>query len=293
MSRPRTAGGLGILALVVLMSGCLPRQHAPRTAEFFDRVRGWAGGGGGTYLQTTLIDVPAPDPYVDRDLWAAAGVGNPLGPEQTALLELNGLRVRVVSGVVPPRFLELVSSEQSTLDPMLRSASADKAKVVPVNGPIPDAAFRVRTDLRADDVKVDVTGAECGLAITATPTADGKVTLRCEPRVQHGDRQAWLRPTADGTGFARAEGKPLNAYPTFAFDVAIGPHDYLIVGPTEAPAETLGELFFRAAVGDRVRQRVLVVRAGTHADVADRPGSARTTAEAAALTPDLPPNRRR
>ncbi|MCZ2342926.1 MAG: hypothetical protein LC104_14225 [Bacteroidales bacterium] len=277
-----------MLALVAV-GGCVPRQQTIRTAEFFQRVRGWAGmqSGAGVYLQTALIDVPAPNRYLDHELWSAPAVANPVSPEQTALLELNGLRVRVISGVAPPRFLELVTSEHSVLNPMLRSAPPDTPKVIPVNGPLQQAQCRVRTDLKADDTELVLTDAECGLRITAQPTENGKITLTCEPQVQHGANQAWIRPNADGTGFMRKEQKAQSGYPTLSWEVTAGPHDYLIIGPTEDPTGTLGELFFHARSGEQVRQRVLVVRTGKRAEAAPthptRPS--RTNAAAAAQSP--------
>lgn len=290
MPRPRTVGASAFVILaVVAVGGCVPRQQTIRTAEFFQRMRGWAGiqSGSGVYLQTALIDVPAPNRYLDQELWSAPAVANPVSPEQTALLELNGLRVRVISGVAPPRFLELVTSEHSVLNPMLRSAPPDTPKVIPVNGPLKQAQCRVRTDLKADETELTLTDAECGLRITAQPTENGKITLTCEPQVQHGASQAWIRPTADGTGFMRKEQKAQSGYTTLTWEVTLGAHEYLIVGPSEDPTGTLGELFFYSRTGEQVRQRVLVVRTGKRAEAAPATGPSRTNAAAAAQSPSF------
>lgn len=290
MPRPRMAGGIACVILAVIaVGGCVPRQQTIRTAEFFQRVRGWAGvqSGSGVYLQTALIDVSAPNPYLDHELWSAASVTNPVSPEQTALLELNGLRVRVISGVAPPRFLEMVTSEHTVLNPMLRSAPPDTPKVIPVNGPLAQARCRVRPDLKSDDTELSLTDVECGIRITARPTENGKITLLCEPQMQHGDSQAWIRPRADGTGFTRQEQKAQSDYTTLSWEITAGPHDYLIVGPCEDPAGTLGEVFFHSRTGEQVRQRVLVVRAGKRAEAASPPVPVRTNAAAAAQSPGI------
>jgi hypothetical protein len=107
--------------------------------------------------------------------------------------------------------------------------------------------------------------------------------LHCELQVQHGDRQGWLKPSADGTAFAREDHKPLAAYPTLSWEVTVGPSDYLVVGAAEQPADTLGQAFFFAAGDGRQRQRVLVVRAGRGPTPAEaRPNQHRVPAAAAA-----------
>ena len=263
MRRPRMAGG--VLLALAAVSGCLPRQEVPHASHWLDRARGKAGSpfaADTVVLQTTLIDQPAPDAYLTEDLWAAGTVTDPLPAELAALLEVNGLRVRVVTGVPPAKFLSLVGSEDSAVSPMVRGCAPGKPKVVPVNGPLDKLSFQVQTDLKADRAKLDVQDAECGLSVTAKPAADGRIRLTCEPQVQHGTRQTWLRPTADGTAFKRQEQKTLTAYPTLTWDVTVGPDEYLIVGPTPDPAGTLGKAFFYAESAEQIRQRVLVVKAG-------------------------------
>lgn len=268
MRRPRMAGRVVVACCALacgLATGCvLPKEVGSRTAGWYDRVRGGTGnpaGAGGLYLQTALLDRAAPDPFLSGDLWSTTAATNPLSAEQSALLELNGVRVRVVGGIPPAQLVSLLSSEDA-LSPMARTVRPGTPKVVPVNGPVDAARFAVRRDLKADPSPTELTDVECGLAVTARPADGGRVTLRCAPQVQFGDRQQYLKPTADGTGFARQEQKPLDAYPTLGFEVTVGPGEYLVVGPTADPAGTLGQAFFYATAGDRVRQRVLVVRAG-------------------------------
>jgi hypothetical protein len=291
MCRPRTAGKLAAIcaALVGLVSGCaLPREVGTRTAGWYDRVRGGTGNPAGTpglYLQTAVLDRTAPDPFLSQELWAAAAASNPLSAEQSALLEVNGFRARVVGGIPPARLVSLLSSPDA-LDPMARTVRAGEPKVVPVNGPTEAARFAVRADLKGDPAPVELADVECGLAVTARPADNGRVTLQCVPEVQHGDRQQFLKPTADGA-FDRREQKPRDGYPTLGFEVTLGPGEYLVVGPTADPAGTLGGAFFVAAAGDRVRQRVLVVRAGTagpgsaEAGPTGRPTTAAAAAQAA------------
>jgi hypothetical protein len=286
MPRPRMASGW-CSGILLLLAGCLPRQESTRTAEFLDRVRGWTGIGSapGIYLQTGLIERPAPDPYLDRELWSAPGVMNPLEPEQTALLELNGFQVRVIRGVPPPRFLEYISSEQSLIQPMLRAAPANTPKVIPINGPLDRVQLRVRPDLKADDSEEEYATVDCGIKVLARPASGGKVTLKCEPQFQHGQRQSWLRPSDDGTKFMRKEQKPLVAYSNFAWETTLGPHDYLLVGMIEDADGTLGQAFFQVTMPHQLRHRVLVIRASRQESPVVAGFPTRTSAAASAVPP--------
>ncbi|SRR5581483_4495303 len=255
MRRPGKASGLVVLVCAAA-TGCLFRGSEARSTGWF---HGLTGGDSGLAIRTVLIDRPAGDPYLTRGLWASAG--KPVPHEQATLLAQNGLRVGVLTGLIPGEFEQLITSEQATVSPMHRTLQPNKPKVVPVNGPLDRCSYRVLHDLAADPARVELTGAECGLSVTARPAEGGQVTLLCEPQVQHGEKQAWLKPTTDGTGFARRDAKPLETYPTLSFEVTLGPQDYLLVGPTEDPADTLGQALFYSLSEDRARQRVLVIRA--------------------------------
>lgn len=253
---PRVLTGVGLLLLAV-SAGCLPKAEQLRPAAIWDRMRG--AGPGGFVVRSALIERPAGDAYLNRGLWAEAG--RPLAPELTALLGQNGLRVGVFTGVLPGEFDRLVQTGHSTIDAMDRSFAPGRAKVLPVNGPSDRAAFRLLTDLAASPVPCDFVAVECGFSVTASKFDGDRVKLVLEPQLQHGDKQLYLKASADETGFTRQDRKPLEAYAALTFEVTVGPKDYLIVGPTADPADTLGSAFFFHATPDRVRQQLLVIRA--------------------------------
>lgn len=282
MRRPRKAGGLLIALCAAMTTGCLFQGGESRSAGWLDRIRGQANAPpDGLVLRTVLIERPAGDPYLNNELWVAAG--QPVPHELSALLARNGLRVGLLSGMVPGEFDRLVTSESATVSPMLRTARPGQPKVIPVNGPLDRCAYQAIHDLAASPAPVELTGAECGVSVTAYPADGGRVRLVCEPQVQHGERQGWLKPTADGTGFLRRDAKPLEAYPTLAWDVTIGPNDYLVVGAASDPSERLGQAFFFNTDENRVRQRVLVIRASRTPTAAEM-GRLSATPTPAALT---------
>src|SRR5205085_1613068 len=80
MPRPRCAGGVAVAAALAAV-GCLSLPKAPTSAGWLDPYNGFgtAAPPGKGLRQTTLIDQPAGDPYLTRELSAAPG--KPLPPE--------------------------------------------------------------------------------------------------------------------------------------------------------------------------------------------------------------------
>ncbi len=260
MPRPRTAAGLLLaLAVVPALAGCFFRKSEHRAANWLDEMRARATPEGTLALRTVLIERPVGDQYLSGDLWASAG--KPLTHAHATLLARNGVRVGVFAGVIPSEFDRLIHSEHSTIDPTHRTTQPDAPKVIPVNGPLDRCSFHAQAELTAEPAAVDVSAAECGLSVTAYPADGGRVRLVCEPQVQHGERQPFLKPTSDGTGFTREDRKPLESYPTLGWEITLAPTDYLVVGAAEDAAGTLGRAFFFTGTEDQLRQRVLVIRA--------------------------------
>ncbi|MFO0849527.1 MAG: hypothetical protein U0871_13370 [Gemmataceae bacterium] len=256
MRRPRTAA-----CVLVVAAGCFSPDLGPRQANWFDRVREQTGAAlaDGLVLRTGLIELPPGDPFLTTELWAAAG--KPVPHEQAVLLARNGLRVGVLGGLTPARFDALTASDATFKFGTDRTFKPGAPRVVPVNGPLDRAAVRTVADLSADPAERTFTAAECGLSVTARPAAGGRVTLTCEPQVQYGDKELFLTAAADGSGFARTDHKPREAYPALRFEVTLAADEYLVVGPTAEPDGTLGQALFFDAADGRVRQRVLVIRA--------------------------------
>jgi hypothetical protein len=215
-------------------------------------------------VQSVLIEQPVGDPFLNRDLWAA---GWPAAGGQTrALLAENGLRAAVLGGNLPPRFQALLDSEPDTVNPHGLTFATRKDAVIPTAGPIDRCEYEVRTGLGGKPERVELREARCGVLVRPEATPDGRVRVWCEPQVQHGERQEWLRPTADGTQFVVQGEVPLEKYPALGFDVALGPNDYLLIGWDADRDGTLGAAMFAVEAGGRPRQRVLVVRAGRTGD---------------------------
>jgi hypothetical protein len=223
------------------------------------------------YLESVLLERPVGDRFLDRDLWAdALPVGS---PEARVLLGENGLRAGRLVGPPPQRFQELLDAGAGALDGRRMTGAARAEKVLPTSGPHERCAFEFRPDFSRREA-VALAQARCGVLVRPEPAGPGCVKLSCEPQIQHGERRELFRPSADSTRLVKADEIPLARYPELAFDVPLGPNEYLLIGWHADRPGTLGAALFAVRADGQPRQRVLVVRA-RQAD----PGAA----------PDLPP----
>ena len=253
-------GAIGAISATAVMAGCFAfdRRTVPESASPKVERTSFAGAVDRVILDYRLVDQPAGDPFATDGIWQAAR--SILPHDQEALLAENGLRVGMISGVVPPDFLARVTTERYLIDPRAYATKAGEEKIIPINGPVERAAIQVLRDWKSAREELTAAGVECGLAVTGMPAERHQIQFTCEPAIQFGDKQAWLRPSADRTQFVWDRSKTKDLFSTLAWQAVLGSGDYLIIGPTAQPSGTLGELFFFAAEPARTRQRFLVIR---------------------------------
>jgi len=259
----RVAGGIIVLcALAGAGIGCKKPLNSPAQPASSTIARSLSPmiPPEGLLVQSVLIEQPIGDQFLDRDLWAST---RPVGePETRALLAENGLRAGVLSGVLPQRFQDLLDSEADIVSPPNEmSFNSRKEAVVPTAGPIDPCRFKLLSDLAGAPQSIEFAQARCGVLVRPRVEAGGRVMLYCEPQIQHGERRDRYRPNEDGTGFVKTEELPLEKYPWLGFDAVLGPGDCLVIGWNAEQDRTLGQVLFAAEIGNRPRQRVLVIRA--------------------------------
>ena len=232
----------------------------------FDKVFGQTPAQG-LFVESVLIERPVGDSVLDRELWSQARTALP--PETDAILAENGIRVVVLGGNLPPAFQRLIESETDTVNPHSLTFANRRDAVLPTAGPHEKCEYEILTDLAGERRTVSLEQARCGIAVR--PALNGsRVKLWCEPRVQHSERQDWIRPTDDGTAFVVRSEVPVERYPELGFEASLSAGDYLVIGSPAAADGALGSALFAVEAGGRPRQRVLVIRAGWRGD---RPGA--------------------
>lgn len=241
---------------LALVCGCLPFRGGPPAK--YNPFAAAPPAADKAVLRSVLLDRPAGDPFLSAELWRLAY--RPLPADRAALLAENGFRVGTFTEA-PPGLLQLFQDD-TAVRPTASALTFNEPKVVPVNGPLPAARFAYRQDIGTDPHLFDLTAAECGLAVTVKPADGDKWTVRLEPRVQHGERQNWLRPAADEVGLTWLDGKTSERFEPLVCELTLASDETLVVGPSEVPGGKLGGAFFVPSADARVRMRVLVLRVG-------------------------------
>jgi hypothetical protein len=247
-----------VIVVCAIAVGCVTRTERPSTTSVA-RSLAPVTPVEGVFLESVILERPAGDRFLDRDLWSdALPVGN---QEARVLLSENGLRAGVLAGNLPQRFQTLLESETEALGGRGLTFAMRKDEVLPTSGPNERCEFGLLADLAGKRAAVAFKQARCGIRVRPEALPDGRVKVCCEPQIQHGERRELLRPSADVTGFVRFEEIPLARYQILAFDATLVRNEYLVIGWSADQSDTIGEALFAVEANEQPRQRVLVIRA--------------------------------
>ena len=217
-------------------------------------------GEDGVQLDVYLVERPAADGCINRDVWELAdeqALQDRKGP-----LNDNGFRACVL-GVTPPDGLQsLLRSERSCANPRRLRLHAGKAAQI-VLGPVaPQLHCLLRQDGRTGDV--DLEHAQCLLLVTPHVAADGRLVLQFTPAIRHGEAVAMPRPVQDPSGVMHWDvqtEQPLETYRGLGWELTVASNSYMAVGTLLDREDTLGQAAFLTSDGAKT-QRLLVLRAG-------------------------------
>jgi hypothetical protein len=268
---------VGVL-LGCLLPGCGPlRDH--RAGVWLQQVNPFAGNAEKIIVRSYLLEQPVGEQYLSDELWTEALA--PLSADQAALFAENGLRVGRITGNPPAKFLAIAHGPD-VVRPQEGTVTAGEAKPVALAGPLSEVTFQTISEIGTKPGELKLKDAEIALSITPTLSETGKVKLAFEPRVQHGSRQFGWRPTTDSTAFTWLDQKVQERFPTLKAEMTLAPEEFVIIGPTAVPANTLGGAAFVSASEGRPRLRVLVVQVGRLLPGNDSPNPGRRAGVVAA-----------
>ncbi len=252
-----------VIVMLACASGCLPLRGERTARQMIQSANPFGLTTAATrekvVVRSVLLERPTGDSYLGDQLWDTTM--KPLPPETAALLAENGLRVGTFPSNAPAELLERIDAGDGTVRPHEATTNLGEAKILPVNGPVPSVSFQSFDDIGATPTRFEFANAQFGFTVTATPADGEKLSLVFEPKLQHGDRHGWLRPTLDGTGFIRHDQKGAERFPKLKFEVKLRQGEFLVIGPSERPADRLGGAWFVSDSNGGSRMRVLVVRA--------------------------------
>jgi hypothetical protein len=251
-----------VLALAVSGAGCCFFGEKERSTLSFDVRKPTEGTPPSelVYLDVALVDQPAGDAFLDRELWQ---IGDEQGVdlETKPVLEENGLRVGLVGGLLPARLQALLSSERSCPEPRRLRAEPGKPVAVPVGAVRPVCAFGVR--VAGATRPVEFREACCEFRVVPIIGEQGRVRLCFTPQVRHGKPQIRPHVARDPDGELRWTIEPLEPVEEFDalhFEVVVAPEECVVIGTRFDQPGTLGHCWF-VPPRDRPRQHLLVVRA--------------------------------
>jgi hypothetical protein len=224
-------------------------RHPPRGSPGADTV----------FLDVAVVERPAGDPFLDREVWEA-GDEQGVELEIKPALEENGLRV-CQFGLLPDRLQALLASPRTCAEPRRLHGEPDRPIPVALGQPRWRCEFAVR--LSEESKPVALSQARCEFEVLPIPEEDGRIRLRFTPRVKHGQARIQPKVARDPDGQLRWAVEPLEPTEEFAglrFELCVGPGEYVAVGTRSDQPGTLGHAFFMPG-GEQPRQSLLMLRA--------------------------------
>jgi hypothetical protein len=276
--------------LAVLLCGCVS-QDGLKTA-WLERFHQMQGPTGPDVIQmdVALLECPAGDGCLDRDLWPQIDE-QVLALEQKNVLEDNGFRIGQIGGITPPGLQALLLSPRSCPSPRRIALHAGQSFDLLLGPVLPVCRFRLQQDGEPAELRLEQ--AQCLLTVVPALTGDGRTTLRFTPQVRHGEARLQPRPAADLSGWLLKVQQPTEEYAHLSWEVTLAPNEYVVIGgraDEQAGAgrpPTLGQRCFLRPEETPPTRRLLVIRTACTPPAID-PG-AECTPEQAAEEERIPP----
>lgn len=242
-----------------LLAGCTTSRQtlAPTWTTRFKPFRGPTGPDV-VQMDVALIERSPADRYLNDELWSVADE-HVIPLECKTLLEENGFRVGQLGGLVPARLQALVTSEKSCPDPRRLQVRAGSTTPLVVGPKVAQLHYQVRKG--SEPAAIEMEQAECTLCVVPSLTDDGRVKLQFTPQVRYGEAIVQPTPNAERTGFMLHEQRPAERYATLAWEVTLGPNEFLVVGGRADRPTTLGHVSFHRPEEATPVQRLLVISA--------------------------------
>jgi hypothetical protein len=246
-----TFSAVSFIALV----GCL---SSTSQVGRFDPLAPIGGEPDAAIIQYVIVERNLGSEDINRRAWDR--VDEQVLPYETRMvLEAAGLRVGTASETAPGALRKLIDDPRTAWGHRARTFPLDRPAPLTVSGTLERAEFTAPTaeDARA---KFARTGVALGFDMTLRNSADGRAIVKLVPRARYQDPSHILPVDIEDRGLGT------DTFPAAAFEIALSPSQYLIVGTDSYWRGTFGYTAFTESSEDRAVQRLLVVRAGRTGD---------------------------
>lgn len=253
----RATGLLLPFGLLVCLGGCLNIPEQVRSTSWRGLAPGPAADRNLIQMDVALLERPLGDAYINRELWSAVDE-MVLDLERKAILQDNGLRVGQVVGMTPAGLHALLKSERWCLNPRRRLVPPGR-KVMQF---LSTSQARAEWHLVEQGRKVPVAFDQTRFALEVTPvlTEDGRIRLRFEPVVEHGQATLPFVPDPENSTWSLRVDRPTRRFSELGWEVVVNPNEYLVIGAWPDRKGTLGTAALVTGDGPHPTQRLLVLR---------------------------------
>jgi len=256
-------GSLGVL-MAGMLSGCFFGSNESSSSTWIKRLRpgNMPQGADLVYLDMATLERPWGDDYLDGPVWA--GIDEQvLTSEKKALLEENGMRVGIVSGIVPPELQAMLTSERFCINPRRSHLRLGTSHLANLGERKLTCELKVQPHLDAEKKSFTFQTAQLAIQITPSTQSDGRLRLHIVPQVQHGEKAHWAAVNVGGTNsWALNNQRPTEKYEDLGFDAMVGLNEYLVIGTRRQRKDSFGFHSFADPQARNPVQRILVIRTG-------------------------------
>lgn len=262
-------GLLARLALLVATLGLCPGCMHSREEEA--KISSWGVrrpplplsgvvGADAITMAVAVIEVPITDTYVSRDLWSMVDE-QALPLESKANLAANGLRAGLLGGHPPPDFLALLTSEKTSVAP--RQVQTRLGQPYSPFPPLKHETLHFTLRDGEASESVEFAKAQCVWEVTSKPGEEKKLSVKVVPVLRHGEMLFEPQSVTDAEGvmsWQLTQRQDQEKYEGLAVEVDLAPSEYLVIGSTNQPSDSLGSSWLMQVDTERPVRRLLVIR---------------------------------
>jgi hypothetical protein len=247
------------LCLLALGTGCLtdPPSHAISWIDALGAIP-TAPAANLIVMDVALLEARPGDDFLTSGIWSQVDeqvVADSHRPD----LEDNGFRIGLLGGLPPALLQERLSSPKSCPSPRRLQVHAGKEETILIGPPRSHSQFTLRFDGASTPASFE--HGQYALRLLPSIDVNGRMHLRFTPIVITGGPTACYQAAPDRSGWVIGEDQPLERYDRLSWDIAIGPNEYMLVGPRIGRADSLGSVAFVRKDSSPPRQYLFVIRA--------------------------------
>jgi hypothetical protein len=255
-----------IVLAVLTVAGCTLSKSGEKKEGLLPRV----GGKGQVIepkrcaLQVAILSRPLHDPVLDAGVWSVADE-QVLAPEVRHALEVNGLRIGLITGTLPGELEAILNAPPPhKIEPAQFLLPDGDHALIPLNGSTPTASLLLCRDNRA--YGKDYSDASGRFWVAAQQEGPSSVSLRFVPEICHGPvRQAYSAVPIGGLyapqNFTIKESQEVETLRDLAATLIVQPGQVAVLGCRADKERSLGTFLFTEpeANSDRLLQKVTLI----------------------------------